>query len=135
MVHIHHRKKTPGGCIDRLARSGSCRRESVRGVVGTMNAAWSRPDWLATVQSGRKQVQSRVCTPGLRIPVLQYKFIKGTFMSHECIRDQYLLNFSADVVVMAIPPTVVSPYDYLCDRIATVNITASFHSCHPVRRV
>ena len=22
-----------------------------------------RPDWLATVQSGRKQVQSRVCTP------------------------------------------------------------------------
>ena len=36
MVHIHHRKKTPGGCIERLARSGSCR-ESVRGVVGTMN--------------------------------------------------------------------------------------------------
>ena len=36
------------------------------GVVGTMNAARSRPDWLATVQSGRKQVQSRVCTPGLK---------------------------------------------------------------------
>ena len=63
MVHIHHRKKTSGGCIDRLARSGSGR-ESVRGVVGTMNAARSRPDWLATVQSGRKQAQSRVCTPG-----------------------------------------------------------------------
>ena len=66
MVHIHHRKKTPGGCTERLARSGSCR-ESVRGVVGTMNAARSRPDWLATVQSGRKQAQSRVCTPGLRV--------------------------------------------------------------------
>ena len=65
MVHIHQRKKTPGGCIDRLARYGSCR-ESVHGVVGTMNAARSRPDWLATVQSGRKQAQSRVCTPGKR---------------------------------------------------------------------
>ena len=53
MVHIHHRKKTPGGCIERLARSGSCR-ESVLGVVGPMNGARSRPDWLATVQSGRK---------------------------------------------------------------------------------
>ena len=64
-MHIHHRKKIPSGCIERLARSGSCR-ESVRGVVGTMNAARSRPDWLATVQSGRKQAQSRVCTPGFR---------------------------------------------------------------------
>ena len=36
-------------------------RDGVRGVVGTMNAAQSRPDWLATVQSGRKQAQSRVC--------------------------------------------------------------------------
>ena len=36
------------------------------GVVGTMNAARSRPDWLATVQSCRKQAQSRVCTPGFR---------------------------------------------------------------------
>ena len=34
-------------------------------VVGAMDAELSRPDWLATVQSGRKQVQSRVCTPGL----------------------------------------------------------------------
>ena len=51
--------------IEILARSGSCR-ESARGVVGTMNAARSRPDLLATVQSGRKQAQSRVCTPGLR---------------------------------------------------------------------
>ena len=56
-------------------------------------------------------------------------------MSHECTRDQYLLNFSADVVVMAIPPTVVSPCDYLCDRIATINITGSFDSRHPVRPV
>ena len=30
-----------------------------------MNAARSRPDWLATVQSDRKQAQSRVCTPGI----------------------------------------------------------------------
>ena len=51
-------------CIERVARCGSGR-DNVRGVVGTMNAARSRPDWLATVQSGRKQVQSRVCTPGL----------------------------------------------------------------------
>ena len=61
----NNRKKTPGGCIERLAWSGSCR-ESVRGVVGTMNTAWARPDWLATVHSGRKQAQSRVCTPGFR---------------------------------------------------------------------
>ena len=31
--------------------------------VVTVYAELSRPDWLATVQSGRKQVQSRVCTP------------------------------------------------------------------------
>ena len=47
-----------------VLRSGSCR-ESARGVVGTMNAARSRSDLLATVQSGRKQAQSRACTPGL----------------------------------------------------------------------
>ena len=34
--------------------------------VGAMDAELSRPDWLATVQSGRKQVQSRVCTPSFR---------------------------------------------------------------------
>ena len=34
--------------------------------VVTVYAELSRPDWLATVQSGRKQVQSRVCTPGLK---------------------------------------------------------------------
>ena len=62
---VHHRTKTTGGCIERLAKSGSCH-ESVCGVVGTMNAARSRPDWLATVQSGRKQAQSRVCTPGFK---------------------------------------------------------------------
>ena len=49
-------------CLERVARSGSGR-ESVRGLVGAMDAELSRPDWLATVQSGRKQVQSRVCTP------------------------------------------------------------------------
>ena len=31
--------------------------------VVTVYVELSRPDWLATVQSGRKQVQSRVCTP------------------------------------------------------------------------
>ena len=46
-------------CLERAARSGSG-----RGSVGAMNAELSRPDWLATVQSGRKQAQSRVCTPG-----------------------------------------------------------------------
>ena len=82
MVYIHHRKKTPGGCIDRLARSGSCR-ESVRGVFGTMKAAWSRPDWPATVQSGRKQAQSLVCTPGFTqsfyINVAFHLFLTSTF--------------------------------------------------------
>ena len=52
-------------CLERAARSGSGR-DSVRGSVGAMNAELSRPDWLETVQSGRKQAQSRVCTPGLR---------------------------------------------------------------------
>ena len=78
MVHIHYRNKAPGGCIDRLARSGSCR-ESVRGVVGAMNAARSRPDWLATVQSGRKQAQSRVCTPGFIRRSLSLHFLRRTF--------------------------------------------------------
>ena len=51
-------------CLERVARSGSGR-DSVRSLVGAMDAELSRPDWLATVQSGRKQVQSRVCTPSL----------------------------------------------------------------------
>ena len=54
-------------CLERVARSGSGR-DSVRGLVGAMDAELSRPDWLATVQSGRKQVQSRVCTPSLKWP-------------------------------------------------------------------
>ena len=33
---------------------------------GSVGAELSRPDWLATVQSGRKQAQSLVCTPGLK---------------------------------------------------------------------
>ena len=52
-------------CLERVARSGSGR-DSVRGLVGAMDAELSRPDWLATVQSGRKQVQSRVCTPSFK---------------------------------------------------------------------
>ena len=51
-------------CFERAARSESGR-DSVRGPVGAMNAKLSRPDGLATVQSGRKQAQSRACTPGL----------------------------------------------------------------------
>ena len=35
--------------------------------VVTVYAELSGPDWLATVQSGRKQVQSRVCTPSFRV--------------------------------------------------------------------
>ena len=59
-------------CIESVARCGSG-----RGVVGTMNAARSRPDWLATVQSGRKQVQSRVCTPGLTCHTLRLADVQG----------------------------------------------------------
>ena len=54
MVFIYHRKKTPGGWLERVARSGSCH-DSVRGSVGAMNAELSRPNLLATVHSGRKQ--------------------------------------------------------------------------------
>ena len=61
-------------CLERVARSGSGR-DSVRGLVGAMDAELSRPDWLATVQSGRKQVQSRVCTPSLRQTTNAGKFI------------------------------------------------------------
>ena len=53
-------------CLERVARSGSGR-DSVRGLVGAMDAELSRPDWFATVQSGRKQVQSRVCTPSFML--------------------------------------------------------------------
>ena len=53
-------------CFERAARYGSGR-DSVRGSVGAMNAKLSRPDGLATVQSGRKQAQSRVCTPGFSV--------------------------------------------------------------------
>ena len=47
-------KEGTGGCLERVARSGSCR-DSVRGSVGAMNAELSRSDLLATVLSGRKQ--------------------------------------------------------------------------------
>ena len=53
-------------CLERAGRSGSGR-DSVRGSVGSMNAELSRPDGLATVQSGRKQAQSRVCMPGFSV--------------------------------------------------------------------
>ena len=66
MVHIYHRNKTSAGWLERVAMSGSCR-GSVRRSVGAVNAELSRPDLLATVQPGRKQAQSRVCTPGLSV--------------------------------------------------------------------
>ena len=50
-------------------------------VVGAMDAELSRPDWLATVQSGRKQVQSRVCTPSLRECSRMYKTNRPTCRS------------------------------------------------------
>ena len=50
--------------LEIVARSRS-RRDKVRVSVGAMNAELSRADLLATVQSGRKQASSRVCTPGL----------------------------------------------------------------------
>ena len=52
-AYVYHRKKIQCGCLEIVARSGSCR-DSVRGSVGAMNAELSRPDLLATVQSGRK---------------------------------------------------------------------------------
>ena len=61
----HHGAYTSAVLRESVARSGSGR-HSVRGLVGAMDAELSRPDWLATVQSGRKQVQSRVCTPSLK---------------------------------------------------------------------
>ena len=52
--NIYNRKKTAGSCPERVARSGS-RLDNMRGAVGVMNSELSRPDLLATVQSGRKQ--------------------------------------------------------------------------------
>ena len=48
---MEHLSITGGGCLDRVARSESGR-DSVRGLVGAMNAALSRPDLLVT---GHKQ--------------------------------------------------------------------------------
>ena len=80
---MEHLSITAGGCLDRVARSGSYR-DNVRGVVGTMNAARSRPDWLATVQSGRKQAQSRVCTPGFR-----YQSITTAVIHNACLNTRW----------------------------------------------
>ena len=63
-------------CFERAASSGSGR-DSVRGSVGAMNAKLSRPDGLATVQSGRKQAQSRVCTPGFSIKPSPVVYVVG----------------------------------------------------------
>ena len=52
--------------------------------VVTVYVELSRPDWLATVQSGRKQVQSRVCTPSFRVtafPVAIYGCESWTMIS------------------------------------------------------
>ena len=70
-------------CLERVARSGSGR-DSVRGLVGAMDAELSQPDWLATVQSGRKQVQSRVCTPGFtrKCPAVRFALLQSLSRSH-----------------------------------------------------
>ena len=75
-------------CLERAARSG-WGRDSVRGSVGSMNAELSRPDGLATVQSGRKQAQSRVCTPGLSIRGRSCGVANMMLLSH-C--GEYLAN-------------------------------------------
>ena len=71
-------------CLERAARSGSGR-DSVRGSVGAMNAELSRPDWLATVQSGRKQAQSRVCTPGFILTVTAFTVLFTAWYRLNCI--------------------------------------------------
>ena len=53
-MYVYHRNKTQGGCLERVAWSGSCR-DSVCSSVGAMNAELSRPDLLPAVQSGRQQ--------------------------------------------------------------------------------
>ena len=101
-------------CLERAARCGSGR-DSVRGSVGAMNVELWRPDGLATVQSGRKQAQSRVCTPGLNdmsplrhifIPLLNSHFhrISGLPIQRGCLACccsyTYCLHlFSAHIAV------------------------------------
>ena len=82
---------------------GSCR-NSVRGVVGTMNAARSRPDWLAKNQSGRKQAQSRVRTPGF-------------------MRTQWCKVWHLDAIIKAVIRVWKGVVDY----------TPSIHTC-PIKR-
>ena len=101
-------------CIERVARCGSG-----RGVVGTMNAARSRPDWLATVQSGRKQVQSRVCTPGFR---MNRCYIKRTFFMlrlYEAIRSTVLDRLRHTIVHWINQPIIC------VIRVQTCNITSN----------
>ena len=72
--------------------------------VVTVYAELSRPDWLATVQSGRKQVQSRVCTPSftfqpilrenLESPLLRYQpittaVVTGVYLNTRWHHDAY----------------------------------------------
>ena len=94
-------------CFERAARYGSGR-DSVRGSVGAMNAKLSRPDGLATVQSGRKQAQSRVCTRGfttvfrhsrltfqpilqenLESPLLSYQPITTAVVTDACLNARW----------------------------------------------
>ena len=91
-------------CLKRVARSGSSR-DSVCGSVGAMDAELSRPDGLATVQSGRKQAQSRVCTPGftaynysyLRLPRFHYAtFFRDHILFHSSII--YFIIYSHHVI-------------------------------------
>ena len=52
--------------------------------VVTVYVELSRPDWLATVQSGRKQVQSRVCTPSFRAVLMPAAVASSRMLRIRC---------------------------------------------------
>ena len=86
-------------CLERAARSGSGR-DSVRGSVGAMNAELSRPVWLATIQSGRKQAQSRVCTPVFTdsFHSLEIVVCSSCYSTRAWLDDRYLDITSIELV-------------------------------------
>ena len=80
--------------------------------VVTVYVELSRPDWLATVQSGRKQVQSRVCTPSLNFT--------------------YIYLFEAGNIYKNPPPNVISPifFCYFFSLWGTTHDSAAWWSAH-----
>ena len=55
--------KEDTGWLALVARSGGSCRDSVHGVVGTMNAAWSRHDWLLVLSSANILATAPVYDP------------------------------------------------------------------------